>query len=46
MGANRISEFSSLNVTASGAMYGAAAGLVNVNTIEGATSAEVNDSEV
>ncbi len=46
VGANRISEFSSLNVTASGAMYGAAAGLVNVNTIEGATSAEVNDSEV
>ena len=27
-------------------MYGAAAGLVNVNTIEGATFAEVNDSEV
>lgn len=46
VGANRISEFSSLNVTASGAMYGAVAGLVNVNTIEGATSAEVNDSEV
>lgn len=46
VGANRISEFSSLNVTASGAMYGAAAGLVNVNTIEGATSAEVNDSQV
>ena len=46
VGANRISEFSSLNVTASGAMYGAAAGLVNVNTIEGATSAKVNDSEV
>lgn len=46
VGANRILEFSSLNVTASGAMYGAAAGLVNVNTIEGATSAEVNDSEV
>lgn len=46
VGANRISEFSSLNVTASGAMYGAAAGLVNVNKIEGATSAEVNDSQV
>lgn len=46
VGANRISELSSLNVTASGAIYGAAAGLVNVNTIEGATTAEVNDSEV
>lgn len=46
VGANRISELSSLNVTASGAIYGAAAGLVNVNTIEGGTTAEVNDSEV
>lgn len=46
VGANQISELSSLNVTASGAIYGAAAGLVNVNTIEGATTAEVNDSEV
>lgn len=46
VGANRISELSSLNLTVSGAMYGAAAGLVNVNTIEGATTAEVNDSEV
>lgn len=44
--ANRISELSSLNVTASGAMYGAAAGLVNVNTIEGSTTADVNESEV
>lgn len=46
VGANRISELSSLNVTASGAIYGAAAGLVNVNTIEGGTTAEINDSEV
>lgn len=46
VGANRISELSSLNVTASGAMYGAAAGLVNVNTIEGSTTADVNESEV
>lgn len=46
VGANRISELSSLNVTASGAMYGAAAGLVNVNTIEGSTTADVSESEV
>ena len=46
VGANRISELSSLNVTASGAMYGAAAGLVNVNTIEGSTTADVNESEI
>lgn len=46
VGAKRISELSSLNVTAGGAMYGAVAGLVNVNTVEGSTSAEVNDSEV
>lgn len=46
VGAKRTSELSSLNVTAGGAMYGAVAGLVNVNTVEGSTSSEVNDSEV
>lgn len=44
--AKRTSELSSLNVTAGVAMDAAVAGLVNVNTVEGSTSSEVNDSEV
>ena len=46
MGAKRTSELSSLKVTAGGAMYVAVADLVNVNTVEGSTSSEVNSSEV
>lgn len=46
VGAKRTSELSSLKVTAGGAMYVAVADLVNVNTVEGSTSSEVNSSEV
>lgn len=44
--AGRISELSSVNVTAAGAMYGAVSALVNVNTVEGQTSVEADSAKI